>query len=72
MGSIRSGNDDLCVYQVLVELGVLSLLVGGGDELMSLILEPFADTELVLGCAEKLWDLIVFMLVNWSKDKMLN
>jgi hypothetical protein len=43
---------------VLVELGVLTLLVGGGDELVSLVLEPLADTELVLGCTKKLWDLL--------------
>lgn len=66
MSSIRSSNDNLCIYQVLVELGIFSLLVGGGDELMSLILEPFADTELVFSCAKKLWDLIVTLLVNCS------
>jgi hypothetical protein len=43
---------------VLVKFGVLALLVGGGDELVSLLLKPFADTELVLGCAEKFWDLV--------------
>lgn len=64
--SIRSGNDDLCVYQVLVEFRILSILVGGSDELMSLVLEPFADTELVLSCAEKLWDLFITMLVKYS------
>ena len=48
---IRSGDDDFSINEVLVEFGVLTLLVGGGDELMSLVLEPFADTELVLGCA---------------------
>lgn len=66
MGSVRSGDDDLGVYQVLVEFGVLALLVGGGDELMSLILEPFADAEFVLGRAEKLWDLIVVLSARRS------
>lgn len=48
---IRRGDDDLSVDQLLVELGVLALLVRGGDESVSLILEPFANTKLVLGCA---------------------
>ena len=48
---IRCGDNNLSVYQLLIKLGVLALLVGGGDEGMSLILEPFADTELVLSCS---------------------
>ena len=51
---VRCGDDDLCVYKVLVELGVLALLVGGGDELVALLLDPFPDTELVLSGSEKL------------------
>jgi hypothetical protein len=39
---------------VLVELGVLALLVGCGDELVALLLDPFPDTELVLSGTEKL------------------
>ena len=41
---IRCGDDDLCVDKVLVELGVLTLLVGGGDELVALLLNPLPDT----------------------------
>jgi hypothetical protein len=48
---VRCGDDNLSVYQLLVELGVLAFLVGGGDESVSLILEPFADAKLVLSCA---------------------
>ena len=48
---IRCGDDNLRVYQLLVELGVLAFLVGGGDESVSLILEPFANTKFVLSCA---------------------
>lgn len=54
---LRSGDDDLGVYELLVELGVLALLVGGGDEGVTLVLEPLADAELILSCAEKLRDL---------------
>lgn len=47
----RCGDNNFSVNQLLVELGVLSLLVGGGDESVSLVLEPFADAKLVLSCA---------------------
>lgn len=38
VGGIRSGDDDFSVDQFLIELGVLALLVGGGDEGMALAL----------------------------------
>lgn len=41
---VRCRDDDLCVDKVLVELGVLTLLVGGGDELVALLLNPLPDT----------------------------
>lgn len=49
----RSGDDNLSVDKLLVEGGVLALLVGGGHESVTSILEPLADTELVLGGTEK-------------------
>lgn len=52
-----SGDDDLGVDELLVELGALTVLVGGGDKSVAGILEPLADTELVLGCSQKLRDL---------------
>ena len=64
---LRSGDDDLSVYKVLVEGRVLTLLVGGSDELMSLILEPLSDTKLVLGCTEERWDLLG-VLTTCGKD----
>lgn len=51
---VRGGDDDLCVNKVLVKLGVLALLVGRGDELVALLLNPLPDTELVLGGSEEL------------------
>lgn len=45
---LRSGDDDLGVNHLLLENAVLTLLVGGGDEGVALVLEPFADAELVL------------------------
>jgi hypothetical protein len=50
-GGVRSSDDDFRIYELLVEFRVLALLIGGCDEGMSLVLEPFADTELVLCCA---------------------
>jgi hypothetical protein len=54
---VRSGDDDLGVNKLLVELGVLALLVGGGNEGVTLVLQPLADTELIFSCSEKLRDL---------------
>jgi hypothetical protein len=48
---LRSGDNDFGVDEFLVEGAVLTLLVGGGHERMSLIFEPFSDSQLVLGCA---------------------
>ena len=39
---------------MLVELRVLALLVGGGDERVALVLQPFADSQLVLSGAQQL------------------
>jgi hypothetical protein len=50
---VRCGDDDFGVNEVLVELGVLTLLVGGGDELVALLLDPLPQTKLVLGGTEK-------------------
>jgi hypothetical protein len=37
MGYIRSGDDDLSIDELLVELGVLALLLGGAEKLGLLI-----------------------------------
>ena len=51
----RCRDDDFSIDQFLIELGVLALLVGGGDQGVALILEPFPDPELILRCSQKLW-----------------
>lgn len=51
--NVRCGDDDFGVNEVLIELGVLTLLVRGGDELVALLLDPLPQTKLVLGCSEK-------------------
>ena len=53
MEHLRSGDDNLGVDKLLVEGGVLTLLVGSGDESVTGILEPLANTKLVLGGTEK-------------------
>lgn len=53
-----SGDDDLSIDELLVELGTLTVLVGGGDEGVTLVLEPLSDAELVLSGAEKAGDLL--------------
>ena len=61
--SIRSSDDDLGIDKLLVELGVLALLVGGGDEGVAGILEPLSDAKLVLSGSEQLRDLKLEELV---------
>jgi hypothetical protein len=48
-----SGDDDLSILELLVEGRTLTVLVGCGDESVTLVLEPLADTELVLSGTEK-------------------
>jgi hypothetical protein len=55
--SLRSGDDDFGVDQLLVKLGVGALLVRRGHQRVALVLEPLADAELVLGGAEEGGDL---------------
>jgi hypothetical protein len=52
-----SSNDNLCVNELLVKLGVLALLVGSSDKGVALVLEPLADAQLVLGGSEELRNL---------------
>jgi len=46
---LRCCDDDFCVDQLLIKLGVLTVLVGGGNEGVALVLEPFSDAEFVFG-----------------------
>lgn len=48
---VRGGDDDFGINELLVELRALALLVGGCDKSVSLVLEPFSDSQLVLSCA---------------------
>lgn len=48
-----SRNDDLSVNKLLLEGGVRTLLIGGGDEGVALVLEPLAQAELVLDSSQK-------------------
>jgi hypothetical protein len=50
---VRCGDDDFGVNKVLVELRVLTLLIGGCDELVTLLFDPLPQTELILGGTEK-------------------
>ena len=52
--NIRGSDDDLSVDELLLEDGVLALLVGGRDEGVALLLEPFPDAQLVLGGAKEI------------------
>lgn len=48
---IRCSDNDFSIDEFLVKLGVLAILVRGGNESMPLVLEPFSDAKLVLGRA---------------------
>jgi hypothetical protein len=45
---VRCSDNDLSVYELLVELGVLAFLVRRCYEGVALIFKPFADAQLVL------------------------
>jgi hypothetical protein len=49
----RGGDDDFGIDQLLVKGRVLAFLVGSSHESVALVLEPLADTKLVLGGSEK-------------------
>lgn len=51
--NLRSGDDNVSVDELLVKLGVLAFLVRGGYKSVALVLEPLAETELVLSSSEK-------------------
>ena len=55
---VRGGDDDFSINELLVELAVLALLVGGGHESVALVLNPFPETKLVLGGTQQLWLLL--------------
>lgn len=54
MENERSGDNNFSVDELLVKGGVLALLVGGSHQGVTLVLEPLADAELVLGGTEQL------------------
>lgn len=53
MINVRSGDNNLGVYELLVELGVFALLVGSGHQRVAVVFEPLADAKLVLGTTKK-------------------
>ena len=59
---LRCGDDDLSIDQFLVEFRILTVLVGGRHQSVSLVLEPFADSEFVLRCAQEFRDLFGVLL----------
>lgn len=58
----RGGDDDFSVDKLLVELAVLALFVRGCHESVALRLDPRAESKLVLGCPEELWDLFCVLM----------
>lgn len=66
---LRGGDDDLGVNQFLVELGVLALLVGSGDQGVALLLDPLPQTELVLGRTKEL-GLLLRVLTALRRERL--
>ena len=66
----RGSDDDFCVNEVLVEFRALTFLVRGGDELVTLLLDPFPQAKLVFGGAEEtgllFGVLVALKSVNWG------
>lgn len=68
VGGVEGGSDDnLSILDVLAELGVGGVLVSGNDELVTLLLEPIGDAELVLDSAEQT-GLLLAVLAGGVKD----
>ena len=44
---LRGGDDDFSIHELLIELAVLAFFVGGCDQRVALVFEPFADAQLV-------------------------
>ena len=63
------GDDDLGVDELLVKGRVLALLARCRHERVALVLEPFADAELVFGRSEKLGDLEGELLAIGKKEE---
>lgn len=66
VGDVRSGDDDLGVNHLLLENAVRALLVGGGHKSVALVLQPLADTELVLGGTKELRLHLGVLIALWS------
>ena len=43
----RCGDDDLCVDQFLVKLGIGALFIRSRDQGVTLVLDPFSDSQFV-------------------------
>lgn len=53
MGHERGGDDDFGVDKLLVKSGVLAVLVRGGDQSVTLLLDPLSQAKLILGGTKK-------------------
>lgn len=45
---VRRRDDNFGIYQFLVEGRVIAFFVGGSDECVTLLLQPFAEAKLIL------------------------
>jgi len=52
--NVRLGNDNVSIDELLLELAVRAILVGGDDQLVSSRLEELAEAELAGDAAEEL------------------
>ena len=69
--NIRSGDNDFSVNHLLLEHAALTLLVRGSDESVSLVLEPLADTELVVCGTEETRLLLGVLLALFEAVRVL-
>lgn len=51
--NLRGGDDDLGIDQLFIEGRVLTLLIRGCHQRMSLIFQPFANAQFVFSCAQE-------------------
>lgn len=55
MECLRSGDDDFGINKLLIESRVVTVLIRGGHQSVSLVLKPLPNAKLVLRGAKKAW-----------------
>ena len=61
-GYSRSRDDNFRIFELLIKFGSRPILIRRGYQSMALIFNPFPESQLILGCAQELWNLLGVLL----------